>query len=102
MSKHTKGLWKLDQYGNVVQTCNGQVCVTGFALSCGPRNKEAEANARHIVHCVNNHERLVELLDKALGCMLVGIDHFSVEDREVYEDGCTLLATLVAEKGGES
>lgn len=58
--------------------------------------------ARHIVHCVNNHERLVELLDKALGCMLVGIDNFSIEDREVYEDGCTLLATLEAEKGGGS
>lgn len=48
---------------------------------------------------VNNHERLVELLDKALGCMLVGIDNFSIEDREVYEDGRTLLAALEAEEG---
>jgi len=63
MSKHTPTPWALDKYGDVVHSAKGQVCITAFALSCGPRNKEAEANARHIVKAVNYHERLREALD---------------------------------------
>lgn len=100
MSEHTKGIWKLDQYGDVVHSCNGQVFVTGFALSCGPRNKEAEANARHIVHCVNNHERLVEAVKELIESSCFMRDEYSDMD-DAVDSARTLLAQLEAGEGGE-
>jgi hypothetical protein len=63
-----------------------------------PDKSEAEANAQFIVTAANYHYRLVELLDKALGCMLVGIDSFSIEDSEVYSEGSALVNKLLDTK----
>lgn len=63
----------------------------------GPKTSP-EANAQFIVTAANYHHRLVELLDKALGCMLVGIDSFSIEDSEVYSEGSALVNKLLDTK----
>ena len=77
MSKHTPTPWALDKYGDVVHSAKGQVCITGFALSCGPRNKEAEANAHHIVKAVNYHDRLREALHRCVDGWLKSDDVFA-------------------------
>ena len=46
-----------------VAVCNNQTRRSTFKAS----REEAEANARHIVKCVNNHDRLVEALREVTG-----------------------------------
>lgn len=86
MSEHNETPW----YANgpaVYMGADG-----GFSLRCCPN---PEANARHIVHCVNNHERLVEALRNTLRVIDGEDGTYSINrDRK-------LLAQLQAGKGGE-
>lgn len=69
-------------------------------------NRRQKANARHIVHCVNNYERLVDQVKDCLEMMEEserryeqGQDAPNMNDEIKYTR--TLLASLEAEKGGE-
>lgn len=61
-----------------------------------------EANARHIVHCVNSHERLVAQLEEAKEFMEVELTGTAWADcRHMAHSIGNLLAQLQAGKGGE-
>ena len=63
----------------------------------------AEANARHIVHCVNNYERLVEALREVVesGVTITYDPHeMFARQHEAHQKARTILAQLEAGKGG--
>lgn len=66
----------------------------GFSLRCCPN---PEANARHIVHCVNNHERLVQMLTRTVNeCEMHPVPE------GLLEEARALLAQLEAGKRGRA
>jgi hypothetical protein len=65
---------------------------------------EAEANARHIVHCVNVHDDLVKALEEAIGILTCGeVDHMARKARlKGYSPTVRRLRDALARaKGGE-
>lgn len=94
MSEHTKTPWLIVP-GKAFIYALDENGVNRFQASIdGAHCPESElvANARHIVHCVNNHERLVEMV----GALLANpSDSFTVHMAE------SLIADMEAEKGGE-
>ncbi len=94
MSEHTKTPWAIHDNGYYFEI---GVPAPDSSLGVHPTVMIGvdycnEANARHIVHCVNNHERLVEMV----GALLANpSDSFTVHMAE------SLLSSLEAEKGGE-
>lgn len=111
MSEHTETPWEVSQATWDGKHINGtwggskngaSVFVARSGATIGKDDSVAEANARHIVHCVNNHERLIEALRE-----FSELDQMSTENAVGFiEDNCrdlrTLLSSLEAEKGGES
>lgn len=69
MIKHTPEPWILDEYRSP-KSGRETVVLSGFAISCGPRNYVAEANTARIVACVNacagrDPAQMRELADEA-------------------------------------
>lgn len=68
MNEHTKTPWSVDKRAKtLVNGATGHSVATTGGYSNNTMDPDKlhgmlEANARHIVHCVNNHERLVEAL----------------------------------------
>ena len=58
--------WVRDEYGTVHPKTRPDglsgVILSGFALSCGPRNEEAIQNTDYVFHAANNYPRLVQVL----------------------------------------
>lgn len=106
MSEHTKTPWCTDElehdtpYEPIdILGENGRL-VCRFWIDDAPvhdYNAEQRANARHIVRCVNNHERLVALVKR--------IEKDVAETGRVRQETmCNvdgILYELQAEKGGE-
>lgn len=92
MQNHTPTPWEVGKYGRVqAESSSGplsSIVVSGFTLTGGV---EAESNARHIVKCVNYHDRLVAALDDC-------VQHLDCADGFVARQ---LLAELSAHNGGE-
>lgn len=109
MSEHTREPWSIREEidgrnagwmtwimggDKGVAVCNNQARAATFRAS----KNESEANARHIVRCVNYHEWLVEALravdwEKAAS--------WGIVDMNDADKARTLLAKLQADKGGE-
>lgn len=60
MSEHTREPWKQDEWGHVHGCDNEPLLVNGISFPTGnhPKAKEASANARRIVACVNACARM--------------------------------------------
>jgi hypothetical protein len=67
--EHTPTPWTRDRYGNVYSK-GEQVLLTGFALNSGRHSELAEANAAHIVKCVNGYAELLKQRDELLSALL--------------------------------
>jgi len=65
-TKHTPAPWSIDQYRNILGADGHLLVVTGVATPIGPRNQQSEANAAHIVRCVNSHEQMRRALEEVL------------------------------------
>lgn len=67
MSEHTNTPWFVSD-ANWLGLSYGVVTGSGKVIAaCREIEKDADLkNARHIAHCVNNYERLVEMLTKLL------------------------------------
>ena len=63
MSEHTKTPWGVE-LGEEVYICSEETQCDVTTVVNFDRTKENEANARYIVHCVNNHEKLVALIKR--------------------------------------
>lgn len=113
MSEHTKTPWVYvdDMYWGSIWATKGdrpEIRVASF-VDC-EISDETEANAHHIVHCVNNHERLVEALRDYRECIEAahrarcgcGNLNQALARQEIAERKADdLLAQLEAGKGGE-
>ena len=123
MSEHTPGPWKVYNSTDVFQRDPGQMnaegieaapndgwhianCAVGWQEIDGEQVylslREQEANAAHIVKCVNSHERLVEAAKAAVDAWHDDDRNF---DREM-EDGtpewlAKCRAAIRAAEGGE-
>lgn len=57
--KHTPALpLRIDEYRTVVDANGECVVLSGFSVSTGPRNHQAEEATAYIVHCVNTYADL--------------------------------------------
>lgn len=83
MSKHTHTPWRIKHQYNITDDNNRSVSTCGgFSDMTEESHNENLANAAYIVHCVNNHEALVEFLyNLAAACSQL------VEFGEFSEDG---------------
>ncbi len=101
--KHAPLPWKANRAGkgSYVQTDDGVFKVVAQTYTgCDVGVAEADANARHIVRCVNAHERLVLLLQSALAELEEWMDAFpdgSCNTPPVIEDITATLAELGVE-----
>lgn len=103
MSRHTDTPWNLstwiEQPNNktkpMISAKGVTIAITHPAPIC--LEDECEANARHIVHCVNNHERLKHLVSS-----LVEFVEVNVGDTTLTRGAQNFLNDLEAEKGDES
>lgn len=67
MSKHTHTPWRIKHQYNITDDNNRSVSTCGgFSDMTEESHNENLANAAYIVHCVNNHEALVDALRKAI------------------------------------
>jgi uncharacterized Zn ribbon protein len=57
-------------------------------------NPSAEANAKHIVKCVNMHDELVGIISKLLGTTELNLDEMESETRSIVVKASGLLADL--------
>ena len=109
MGEHTNTPWRTDElehdtpYEPVdILGENGDL-VCRFWIDDAPvpeYNRRQKANARYIVHCVNNHARLVEALQR----LVRDCDNLEYEAGRValsQYDAEELLDELEAGKGGE-
>lgn len=64
---HTPTPWNVDEYKSIVDSEGNTISANGFAMvmSYGEEQKKAQANAAHIVKCVNMHDELVKALKNA-------------------------------------
>ena len=62
MSKHTPGPWRIDNSNNYDIESYNEETGTTFGICQMYADESMEANARHIVHCVNCHDELLEAL----------------------------------------
>lgn len=109
MSEHTKTPWKVDKWlGSksyqwvIAYDAGDKGRGISIAETVGGTGKE-KANAKHIVHCVNNNERLVEALRELLD-KYEDVDLSEPEPKELttaVRVARTLLAELDAGEGGE-
>lgn len=68
---HTPTPWKLETWNEIAS--NGQVIcdvMPSFENRCYKNDKEAEANALHIVKCVNSHDANINAMKQALDVLL--------------------------------
>lgn len=104
MSEHTKAPWIVhdftelfgDDPRQVTISCTHPDTITVCAMDRALTAEigEAKANARHIVHCVNNHERMVKMLKEA-------VSKSRANKMGWIQDAAALLAQLEAGKGGD-
>lgn len=69
-AKHTPTPWARNKYGKIVNAAGESIVVSSFSLSCGPRDREAEANDDLIFRAVNSHPMLVDVAKLALKTIL--------------------------------
>ena len=79
--------WEDGKYGVVGSDTEGK-CVCTVFNDGGEREPTRKANAKHIVHCVNNHDALVEALEAAEG----HLEYCGYGDR--WESSCAHNAGL--------
>lgn len=87
--KHTPAPWEVayevsatQRFPTVIARIDGRI----VGISSPWMNDQAEANAAHIVHCVNSHASLVEALGEARKALEL-TNKFLWE--EVYTENCT-------------
>lgn len=89
--KHTPTPWKA--YANHIEDVHG-LLVGDTNVSCGLTRECDLINAKHIVHCVNLHDELVDamgsVLDWALYTVAEGNEHSDVLHRG-YDEARALL-----------
>lgn len=102
MRDHTKTPWEV-RVEQITPTSN-ETCYTvvtdEYDIVSPMLGIRKEEDARYIVHCVNNHKRLLEVLRNVMA-YLPQTDGWTVKDMEI-DEARTLLAELEAEKGGLS
>lgn len=96
MSEHTKAPWQV-RVSNIVSVGVAEGGehwqFSGIVQCLGPR-EVAEANARHIIKCVNYHNRLMEHLRDVIGVIDGDGGTFNIKGARA------LLSELSAHNGG--
>lgn len=102
--KHTPGPWRFDQPQHDefrVLSCDQVVASLHepYAYDTGAMD-EIEANAAHIIHCVNMHDGLVEACEAAIGYVSDFIREYDIADLPDSNE-CRLFKQLRAALVGE-
>lgn len=87
-----------DKYGTIKDQDGETPLLTGFALSCGPRNQKAEDNTDDIIRAVNSHDALVE----ALGEIVDKLAEQNMDSGTFFGPSChKAVCALAAAKGDD-
>jgi hypothetical protein len=98
---HSPIPWKLDEQRSfsVIRSSKDDESIVFFSRSQAINESDIlqnDANARHIVHCANNHDALVEALEKGLSLLKSAIDLIDNPDPDDMEHAQGVVAKMEA------